>query len=259
MGYRAQPCLANPCGLRFGPNQASMTPPEPWVSSDLNNPSLPLLYLCHHVASDTPGQSSRNTTQGGSCSTLGQFPAGDRGTGQWVDGGSWCGGRCDLVLPDGITWSGTLTGYRPCRHSSAIPDGTLRLFRRISNRRSLWNADGVGACETVCPFSDSSFAWETKPVSTNPRAQPNEGLISLRSGLETRAELFCNRTLQRKIGGSREKVAFGLNLVIRTEPQFRIPRGSLVALSPPPGTPKRPWGSISLSRRAVQALPVEMD
>lgn len=92
-------------------------------------------------------------------------------------------GSCDLVLPVGTTLLGPEPGHRSRRHSSAIQDGTLRLFRRISNRRSFWSADGVGACETVCPFSDNSFAWETKPVSTNPRAQPHDGFISLRSGL----------------------------------------------------------------------------
>jgi len=40
--------------------------------------------------------------------------------------------------------------------------GTLRLFPRFNNRLSFWNADGLGTCETVRPFSDGSFAWETK-------------------------------------------------------------------------------------------------
>ena len=30
-----------------------------------------------------------------------------------------------------------------------MEDGTLRLFPPMSNRRSFWNADGLGACETV--------------------------------------------------------------------------------------------------------------
>ena len=98
-----------------------------------------------------------------------------------------------LISPVGTTGA----RHRSRRHSSAIRDGTLRLFRRISNRRSFWSADGVGACETVCPFSDNSFAWETKPVSTNPRAQLDDVALKIRARSQyCRAALRPNITME---------------------------------------------------------------
>ena len=52
------------------------------------------------------------------------------------------GGDDSLVL-------GLSAGQRSRRHSCAMEDGTLRLFPPMSNRRSFWSADGLGACETV--------------------------------------------------------------------------------------------------------------
>ena len=140
-------------------------PPSPGVQSSSHHAGW---FLCHAQAVSDRGSASR---AGARCGFLMR-------------------GRCDFLLAEPHVPGGG-------RHSSAIPDGTLRLFRRTSNRRSVWNADGVGACETVCSFSDNSFAGRPNPSA--PTLEPSRltGFVSLRCGPRA-AEPFWNRTLQRK-------------------------------------------------------------